>query len=61
MKMIKILKEMIAVLTEKVKIGGKVMFVEDAISVYVQSVVSALNDADVSKIKFFECGSVDEI
>lgn len=54
-------KEMIAVLTEKVKIGGKVMFVEDAISVYVQSVVSALNDEDVSKIKFFECGIVDEI
>lgn len=47
-------KRLIDILNEKVTINGKSMFVDNAIEIYVQSVIASLNENDVSKIKFFD-------
>ena len=45
---------MLDVLNSKVKIDGKEQYVNNAIKIYVNSIFEALEDKDVSKIKFFE-------
>lgn len=45
---------MLDVLNYKVKIDGKEQYVNNAIKIYVNSIFEALEDKDVSKIKFFE-------
>lgn len=54
-------KKLISILSDKVIINNKEMFVEDAISVYVQSMVTALNEKDLSKVLFFEMRSVNAV
>ena len=45
---------MLNVLNSKVKIDGKEQYVNNAIRIYVNSIFEALEEKDVSKIKFFE-------
>jgi len=47
-------ERMISLLGEEVAIKGKLQSMENAIALYVQTVFSAINDGDVSKIAFLE-------
>lgn len=42
------------IFNKQIKIDGKMQFFENAISVYCQSIINALNENDLGKIKFYE-------
>jgi CRISP-associated protein Cas1 len=45
--------ELVALLNEEVFIDGKKQFLLNAIKIYTKSILEALNENDVSKIRFF--------
>ena len=45
---------MLDVLNNQVKIDGKIQYVNNAIKIYVNSIFEALEEKDISKIKFLD-------
>ena len=45
--------EMLTILQAEVKINGRTEFVSNAIKIYCKSVFNAINNEDVSEIKFY--------
>lgn len=46
--------QLVNILNDEIRIDGKVQFVNNAIKVYCKSVFDALNENDVSLIRFYE-------
>ena len=46
--------QLVNILNDEIRIDGKVQFVNNAIKVYCKSVFDALNENDVSLIRFYQ-------